>query len=159
MNKQISPKSVSGFTFIEVMIVVVIVAILASIAVPAYQEQVLRGVRSEGKAYLLDLASRQERFYTQYSSYSTTVSGNGACPGVNCSLGLANNTSTNGNYTVAINATPAGCGAGQDPPNPCTFFTLTATPNRADGKCLTITLDSTGTQGSTGSVPARECWR
>ena len=52
-----------GFTLIEVMIAVAIIAILAAVAYPAYQDQILRARRAEGKAALLKAAQLQERNY------------------------------------------------------------------------------------------------
>ncbi|MFT7222726.1 MAG: type IV pilus assembly protein PilE [Cellvibrionaceae bacterium] len=60
----------SGFTLIELMIVVAIVAILAAVAVPSYQQYVQKARRAECQAFALDIASRQERHYTQYGQYA-----------------------------------------------------------------------------------------
>ena len=51
-------KPARGMTLIELMIVVVIIAILAAIAFPAYDAYVLRGKRDEGRAMLMDAASK-----------------------------------------------------------------------------------------------------
>ncbi len=51
-----------GFTLIELMVVVVIVAVLMAIALPAYQNQVIRGHRTSAKAEMLEIANRQEQF-------------------------------------------------------------------------------------------------
>ncbi|HBP5388065.1 TPA: prepilin-type N-terminal cleavage/methylation domain-containing protein, partial [Pseudomonas aeruginosa] len=55
-------KSNRGFTLIELMIVVVIIAILAGIAYPSYDEYVKRGNRTEGQALLSEAAATQERY-------------------------------------------------------------------------------------------------
>ena len=62
-----------GFTLIELMIVVVIVAILASIAYPSYQEQVERGRLAEGKAVLTQAATRMERCYSTKGTYKNCI--------------------------------------------------------------------------------------
>jgi len=74
----------SGFTLIELMIVVAVVAILASIAYPSYQDQITKTRRTDGHTVLLDAINRQERFFTNNNTYSTslvslsyTVDGNG----------------------------------------------------------------------------------
>lgn len=58
-----------GFTLIEIMIVVVIVGILASIALPAYQEYVRQGNRTEAKSALLEAAQALERHYSVNGTY------------------------------------------------------------------------------------------
>ena len=60
-------------TLIEVMIVVVIVAILAGIAYPTYQEQVTKTRRSDGQAMLMNVMQAQERWYTTNSTYTTDL--------------------------------------------------------------------------------------
>lgn len=68
-----------GFTLIEVMIAVAIVAILAAIAYPSYLDSVIKGKRAEGRTALLELLQQQERFITQRNVYScfTTNAMNG----------------------------------------------------------------------------------
>ena len=63
------PKS-AGMTLIELMIVVAIVALLASIAVPSYRQYVLRANRTEATTALLQLAAAQEKFYLQNNTYA-----------------------------------------------------------------------------------------
>jgi type IV pilus assembly protein PilE len=52
-----------GFTLIELMVTLVIVAILASIAIPSYREYVLRGNRRAAQAAMMELATRQHQFF------------------------------------------------------------------------------------------------
>ncbi len=59
----------TGFTLIEIMITVAIVAILAAIAYPAYTDQLRKARRADAKAALMDLAQSAERFYTQNGTY------------------------------------------------------------------------------------------
>lgn len=145
-----------GFTLIEMMIVVVIIAILATVAVPSYQEQVRKGKRADGKGMLLDLASKQERFYTQFSSYTGTLQRASGCSGASCGLGADDNFSPEDYYTVAITATPAGC---SPTGTLCTGYTATATPsNWVDEKCTSLTLTHTATKSNTGSGSVDYCW-
>jgi len=60
-----------GMTLIELMIVVLVIALLASIAIPSYRQYVLRSHRVEAKAALLNLAAAQEKFYLQNNTYAT----------------------------------------------------------------------------------------
>lgn len=85
----------AGFTLIELMIVVAIIAILAAIAIPAYQDYVIRAQVTEG----FSLASGAKASVWDY------ISSHGTLPADNPSAGLANATSITGNYVskVAIN--------------------------------------------------------
>ena len=53
-----------GFTLIEILIVMVVIGILAAIAIPSYQNQLIRGSRSNAQALIMDLANK-EQFYLQ----------------------------------------------------------------------------------------------
>jgi len=119
-------KKVSGFTLIEVMIVVAIVAILASIALPAYNEQMIKSRRTDVQRLLVSRAQDLERYFTANGRYVTAAGGN------TCGGGDAGNSF----YTVATACTD-------------TTFTITATPvtsgaQSADG---TQTLTHTGARG------------
>jgi type IV pilus assembly protein PilE len=72
---------VKGFTLIELMIVVAIVGILASIAYPSYMDSVTKSRRSDAQAALLGLAQAMERNYTSNTTYKGAATG-GADTGV-----------------------------------------------------------------------------
>ncbi len=124
-----------GFTLIEVMIVVAIIGILAAIAYPSYDEYVKRGNRTEGQAFLSDVAARQE----QNNAYITDVANI-------AKLGVTANSPT-GKYSIVL----AGGGGG---------YTLTANNQFSDAKCATLTLNALGVRGSSGSrSDNNDCWR
>ena len=68
-------RRVRGFSLIELMIVVAIVAILASVAYPSYRDSVLKGRRGEARAALAELMQEQERYMTQHNKYLTFSAG------------------------------------------------------------------------------------
>lgn len=139
-------QSMAGFTLPEILVVVAIVGILVGIALPAYQDSVQRGLRSDAKAGLLDVANRQEGLMLDRNSYTTdmTVLGFGADPMI----------TEEGHYSVDA----AACGGGSI----ATCYVLTATPVASspqadDARCTSFVLGSSGAKSATGSA-ATECW-
>jgi type IV pilus assembly protein PilE len=147
-----SLRKARGFTLIELMIAVLVAAILVGIAVPTYNAQTRKSRRTEAKTALLDIASREERYNSTYTTYSSTAA----------DLGYASLPATvgTGYYQVTVLACATACGAdaGKGP-----FYLLTATPvtgkpQAKDTECGAFTLDNTGTQGITGTGSAATCW-
>jgi type IV pilus assembly protein PilE len=137
------PYKQHGFTLIEMMIVVVIAAILASIAFPSYQEYVRRANRAEGQAFLQDVSARQERYLAQNNAYITAHDTADLQK-----LGLTNNLSETSKYTLTITA-----------PNDSGGYLLTATPSSfTDSRCGNLTLNARGIKG-VGSGTVADCWR
>jgi type IV pilus assembly protein PilE len=138
-----------GVTLIELMTVVVVMAIIASIAVPTYRKYLIRAQRSEGKIALLQLQTAQEKFYLQNNTYTdkVTTSSTAEVPG----LGLPG-TSETGKYKVEVTNLGAG---GQT-------YTATATPlvGQADDKdCAKLTINERGVRGISGTKSPEFCWK
>jgi type IV pilus assembly protein PilE len=136
-----------GVTLIELMIVVVVVAILASIAIPSYRNYVLRAHRVEAKTALLNLAAAQEKYYLQNNTYAPQADLTDAPPD---GLGLTSSTE-NGWYTIAINSAST------------TAFAATATAANSqtqDTACATFTINALGVKGATksGGAASTVCW-
>ena len=135
-----------GFTLIELMIAVVVVAIIATVAFPAYNEQVRKSKRTEGKSALVELANRMEKF-----AFDNTGSG---YTGVTMTdlMGSATATSENGHYQLQIASAAAAT------------YELRAVPTGSfkDSRCQTLTLDQAGRKGVTGTPAptqtAAQCW-
>lgn len=116
----------SGFTLIELMITVAILAIVAAVAIPSYNSYVDRGKRAEARTALLDIAARQERFYSNNRQYADQLS----------KLKMSGTKSENGYYTLSVTL-PSGSN-NQD-------FDATATPTGwTDYKCGVLGIDETG---------------
>ena len=127
----------SGFTLIEIMIVVAIVAILAAVAVGYYGDQVIASKRTDGRAALTSTATSLEKCRALYSDYGSA----------NCNVAFPV-TSDEGNYTITA------------PTLTAVTFSLTGTPvgrQSADTECTTMTLTNTGIKSGTGGDPT-ECW-
>ncbi len=108
-----------GFTLIEVMIVILIVAILASLAMPQYTKVVEKAKMTEARTTLSAIRASEGIYYAEHDNYTTDVT----------QLALDSNALTAGNYTYEITvATEADPSTGADIP----IFTVVAT--RVGGK-------------------------
>lgn len=138
----------SGFTLIEIMITVAILAIVAAVAIPSYNSYVDRGKRAEARTALLDIAARQERYYSNNRQYADQLS----------KLRMSGTRSENGYYTLSV-ALGAVSGTGTTPTRSNTqTFRATATPSGwTDDKCGDLSIDETGAK--TQSLGDRAlCW-
>lgn len=117
-------QSAAGFTLIELMITVAIIAIIVAVAMPAYQSYTRDARRAAAVSLLADLASRQEQFFLDNRTYTNNL----------VSLGVPSGTLTTdgGQYTLTVTAASA------------TAFTLQATPttNQTTSQCGNLTLDN-----------------
>ena len=128
----------SGFTLIEIMITVAILAIIAAVAIPSYAGYVERGKRAEARTALLDIAARQERYYSNNRQYADQLS----------KLNMSGAKSENGYYALSVTLSGSN---NQD-------FDATATPSGwTDDKCGDLGIDETGAK--TQSLGDRAlCW-
>lgn len=126
----------SGFSLIELLIVVTIIGILLAIALPGYAEHVRRSARADAQAFLTDLASRQQQYLVDRRSYAASVA----------ALNMATPKSLAGRFAdpVAIQA--------PDVVPPVFRITAQAVGDQAKDKCPVLSLDSAGNREPAG------CW-
>lgn len=149
-----------GFTLIEVMVVVVIVAILAAVAIPSYRNHLIRTNRAAAEAFMLKVANTEEQYILDARTYTKTLSTGG--------LNLTTPTDVGANYSFSIQINTAFTPG----------YAITATPTgpqaTGDTTCGIIALDQTGSKGakcnaSSGDVtysgtnmsctaPVTSCW-
>jgi type IV pilus assembly protein PilE len=115
----------SGFTLIELMIVIVIVAVLVGIALPAFQNQIIRGHRGAAKAAMMDLANRENQYLLANRSYVSDLA----------DFGYTLPDDVGDRYTFSISTLSA---------SGIPFFTIEATPIAAQVSDGPLTLDSEG---------------
>lgn len=158
-------KTSTGFSLMELMIVVAIVGILAAIAYPSYQSQVLRTKRTAGKTALSNLATEQEQFRGNRKRYASTLSELGYGASTLYLDGDGNlETSSSGASIYAITLTSYGasstanCSASGSAGSHS--YTLKASPQGSqsgDSDCANLCLAHTGERGSSAGDP-KECW-
>ena len=133
----------AGFTLIEVMIVVAIIGILAAIALPSYNQYVVRSNRAAAQSFALEVANRQQRYLLDARSFAADMS----------ALGMSEPAKVANAYTITTasiaDAKPSA-------------FTVTATPKGSqatnDTDCKVLTLDQAGTKTATGDKGVAGCW-
>lgn len=145
-------KASRGVTLIELVVVVVVIGILASIAIPSYRNYVMRANRTEARAALLALATAQEKFYLQCNTYTSALDPDAdtACDPANLRFPTA---SERGYYTITVTAADAVGWTAEAAPN--------GAPQSGDDRCQWLQLTSTGTKSaknSGGTDSTQECW-
>jgi type IV pilus assembly protein PilE len=114
----------SGFTLIELMIALVIIAILAAIAIPSYRQYVIRSNRRAAQASLMDIANREHQYFVANRAYADDAE-----------LGYVLPTDVSEHYTFDIVPDNA-----SSPPT----FTITFTPQGGQAGDGDLTLNSEG---------------
>jgi len=142
-----------GVTLIELIVVVIIVGILASVAIPSYRAYVIRSQRADAKDALLALATAQEKHYLQCNGYATDIAN-----ATDCAAGELNHpdVSKNGWYQLATAA-----------PNPAVGYSATATAIAGENQfqdtaCRTFQVTDRGIRtalDSGGADNSAECWQ
>jgi type IV pilus assembly protein PilE len=143
---------INGFTLIELIVAVAVVAILTAVALPSYQNYIRQAREPDAKQALLDLAAREERYYSLNNTYTSSSAnlGYGGTGNVDVNLG----TGAQADYVLTVSTSSA------------TGYTLLATPlhDQLNDKCGSYQLDNFGNQlniypstGTTATTIAG-CW-
>jgi type IV pilus assembly protein PilE len=144
-------------------VVVAVLAILATIALPAYDRMMQSVRRSDGRALATEIALAEERFFSVYQRYNVSISSLITLAGLDAELNSIKSAkghyySTKGYYQLkgdAVEKGPSG--------NISTSFLVTLEPQgsqASDAYCKTMTIDSAGVKSGTkdGSVSELKCW-
>lgn len=165
-------KKTRGFTLLELMIVVVVIGVLASIAYPAYEDSILKGRRAQARTALLELQQQQERYMTQFNCYLpfTTNTNFVATTSVGCDgtaatrpntvpfKVYAGENTTQATYRLSAKACQASNGSSM-PITEC--IELTATPIKSDPKAGNLSINSHGVKSCSGTAKTSNfslCW-
>ena len=129
-----------GLTLVELMVVVAVMAIVASVAYPLYTAQVEKSRRADAKVALQEIALAQERFYTINGEYTAGLS--------TLQIGT---TSEQGYYNLSINT-------GTDNQDfTATAAAVTTGAQAGDSDCAQFTIDQLGTKAATDGG-STNCW-
>jgi type IV pilus assembly protein PilE len=141
-----------GFTLIELMIAVAIIGILLRLALPAYQNSVMKSRRADAKTALLDLAQREERYLATTNQYTTSAP----------ALGYSGTTTVTAAAPMTIQSGSASFYTLEVATSGTTSFTATARPTGAqlakDTQCANFIINNTGQQTISGTGNATDCW-
>jgi type IV pilus assembly protein PilE len=136
-----------GVSLLELMIVVLIVGVLASLATASYRKYSMRANRTDASTTLLQLQVAQEKFFLQNNTYATSVATAVAAPPAGLGMNLtAGGVTPGGWYVITIASTGP------------TQYTVTATATgtqTSDTGCLVYTINQQGTRTPTD---ASGCW-
>jgi len=145
MNIKPNTQQQSGFSLIEVLIVVAIVGVLAAIAIPSYNGYMLKSRRVDAVSFLTEVASEQVRFYSENNRFAEKMS----------DLGYGEDDkalSEEGFYAISI-----------ETEKDHQAYLLSATPvangpQANDAECATMKLSSSKQKTVTGTAKAADCW-
>ncbi len=145
-------KKAKGFTLIELMIVVAVIAIIAAIGYPSYINSIVKTKRAAAEGCVSQYASYMERFYTQNLSYLKDTAGDDN-PAIGdpspVTLDCSSPQNSGADYVFSVAAPTA------------STYTVTATPQGAqlsrDTACGALSIDQAGTKSASGTMGAA-CW-
>lgn len=134
-----------GFSLIELMVAVAIMAILAAIAIPQFNRYGFRARRADGQKLLMAIANAEERYYAQQNKYADLQA-----------IGFSTSTTANsdsGYYAATVTASPVNGFAAQG-------FTAVAVPSGAQAKdvCGNLSITNAGVKAPLNITSNGSCW-
>jgi type IV pilus assembly protein PilE len=128
-------RNTAGFTLIELMIVVAIIGILAAVALPSYQQYLIRGHRAAAQSQMMDIANREQQYILSNRVYTAT--------GADLGYSLPSDVGARYGYSIAVD------NVGPPPSFTSTFTPIAGTPQASDG---TLVLTSGGVKTRAGDA-------
>ncbi len=137
----------SGFTLLELMIVLLVMGVLAAVAITSYSRYGFRARRADGQKLLMAITNAEEGYFALHNAYADLAT-------IGYST-TATATSEAGYYTAAVSVSTINTVTAQ-------AFTATATPvkgnSQARDACAALTVTDTGVKGATGTTTNGSCW-
>ena len=140
-----------GFTLVELMIVVAIITVLVTIAIPSYTKYTVKSNRTAAESFIMGVANKQEQYILDARQYAGVAAVAGDATGLT-TLGVTVPADVSKSYTITIGSVTSA------PP----AYKITATPIGGqltnDTNCGAVSIDQAGTKTITGTDTVANCW-